>query len=156
MAFGKWPIAIGSMQNAKTMAKINGREYEWADLTLILGGRDITGFRGLKYGEKIEREALHAKGRYPHSIQSGNVTFEGEITLLRSEYDALEKAGGGSILGLCLDALALYGNPSQGNAMTTDRIESLRFTEAVKDIKQGDKFQEIALPFIALKVTNQV
>ena len=84
------------------MTKINGREYEWADLTLILGGRDITGFRGLKYGEKIEREALHAKGRYPHSIQSGNVTFEGEITLLRSEYDALVKAGGGSILGLCL------------------------------------------------------
>ncbi len=156
MAFGKWPIAIGSMQNAKTMAKINGREYEWADLTLILGGRDIAGFRGLKYGEKIEREALHAKGRYPHSIQSGNVTFEGEITLLRSEYDALEKAGDGSILGLCLDALASYGNPSQGEAMTTDRIESLRFTEAVKDIKQGDKFQEIALPFIALKVTNQV
>ena len=35
------------------MTKINGREYEWADLTLILGGRDITGFRGLKYGEKI-------------------------------------------------------------------------------------------------------
>ena len=138
------------------MTKINGREYEWADLTLILGGRDITGFRGLKYGEKIEREALHAKGRYPHSIQSGNVTFEGEITLLRSEYDALVKTGGGSILGLCLDALASYGNPSLGDAMTIDRIESLRFTEAVKDIKQGDKFQEIALPFVAIRITNQV
>lgn len=138
------------------MAKINGREYEWADLTLILAGRDIARFRGLKYGEKIEREPLYAKGRYPHGIQSGNVSYEGEIVVLRSEYDALVEAGGGSILGLCLDGLASYGNPSQGNNMITDRIESLRFTEAVKDIKQGDKFQEITLPFIALKITNQV
>lgn len=138
------------------MAKINGREYEWADLTLILAGRDIARFRGLKYGEKIEREPLYAKGRYPHSTQSGNVSYDGEIVVLRSEYDALVEAGGGTILGLCLDALACYGNPSQGNNMITDRIESLRFTEAVKDIKQGDKFQEITLPFIALKITNQV
>ena len=135
---------------------INGREYEWGDLTLILGGRDIVGFRGLKYTEKVEREAVYAKGRKPHSIQSRNESFEGEIKMLRSEYDALVDAGGGSVLSLSLDALACYGNPSQGNYMITDRIESLRFTEAAKELNQGDKFQEITLPFIALNITNQV
>lgn len=134
---------------------INGREYEWGDLSLILGGRDIARFRGLKYSEKIEREALYAKGRKPISIQSGNESFEGEIKILRSEYDALVKAGNGSIKGLCLDALAVYGDPFSGNNMITDRIESLRFTEASKEFNQGDKFQEITLPFIALNITNQ-
>lgn len=133
----------------------NSREYEWADLTLILGGRDVTGFRGIKYTEKIEREPLHAKGRNPHSIQSGNITIEGEITILQSEYEALVLSGKGSVLGLSLDAIVAYGNPVNGDALITDRVVGIRFTEASKAIKQGDKFMEITLPFVALGVKNQ-
>ena len=135
---------------------VNGREYEWADLSLIVGGRDLTRFRGIKYSKKIEREHLHAKGRNPHSIQSGNVTCEGEITLLQSEYEALVMAGKGSILGLSLDALVCYGNPTSGNAMITDRIETLWFTEVAKELKQGDKFMEITVPFLALDIKPQI
>jgi len=131
----------------------NAREYEWSDLTLILGGQDITGFQGIKYSEKVEREAIFAKGKYPHSIQSGNITIEGEITLLQSEYEALVISGGGSVLGLAVDAQVSYGNPP--DAMITDRISGLRFSEAAKEFKQGDKNQVITLPFMALKLTNQ-
>ncbi|MFV8392747.1 hypothetical protein [Flavobacterium sp. LB2P6] len=134
----------------------NSRQYEWADLTLILGGRDVTGFRGIKYSEKIEREAIFAKGRDAHSIQSGNSTVEGEITLLQSEYEALVKSGKGSVLSLSLDALVAYGNPLNADAIITDRLIGLRFTESSKELKQGDKMMEISLPFIALRVQNQV
>lgn len=133
------------------------REYEWADVTLILGGRDVTGVRGVKYTEKIEREPLYAKGRYPHSIQSGNVSVEGEITLLQSELEALVKAGGGSILKLkSLAAVVSYGDPLNGDAVITDRVEGLYFTESAKELKQGDKNMEITLPFVATRVQNQV
>lgn len=134
----------------------NSKEYEWADVALLMGGRDVTGIRGIKYSEKIEREAVYAKGRYPHSIQSGNVAYEGEVTLLQSEYEALVKAGKGSVLNLSLNAVVSYGNPLNGDAMTTDMVENLRFTEAAKEFKQGDKNMEITLPFIALRVKNQV
>lgn len=134
----------------------NSKEYEWADMALLMGGRDVTGIRGIKYSEKIEREAIYAKGRYPHSIQSGNVAYEGEITLLQSEYEALVKAGKGSVLNLTLNAVVSYGNPLNGDAMTTDMVENLRFTEAAKELKQGDKNMELTLPFIALRVKNQV
>lgn len=134
----------------------NSKEYEWADMALLMGGRDVTGIRGIKYSEKIEREAIYAKGRYPHSIQSGNVAYEGEITLLQSEYEALVKAGKGSVLNLTLNAVVSYGNPLNGDAMTTDMVENLRFTEAAKELKQGDKNMEVTLPFIALRVKNQV
>ena len=133
----------------------NSRQYEWADLTLILGGRDISGVRAVKYTEKIEREAVYAKGREPHSIQSGNISYEGEIMVLQSEYEALVKAGNGSVLSLNLDALFAYGNPSDGDAITTDRASGIRFTEAGKDLKQGDKFQEISLPFVCINIKNQ-
>lgn len=135
---------------------INGREYEWGDCAFILGNRDMVRYRGIKYTPKIEREAIYAKGSKPVSIQSGNLSYEGEVTMLQSEYQKLVKAGKGSIFGLILDGLQNYGNPLKGDAMTTDRIESLRFTEAPREIKQGDKFQEITLPFIALNIEEDI
>lgn len=135
---------------------INGREYEWGDCTLILGNRDVVRYRGVKYTKKVEREAIYAKGSLPVAIQSGNESFEGEFIMLQSEYQKLVKAGNGSIFGLMLDALHHYGNPSRGDAMITDRIESLRFTEAAKEIKQGDKFQEITVPWIALNISEDI
>ena len=78
------------------------------------------------------------------------------MTVLQSEYEALVKAGGGSIMSLSLDALAAYGNPANGDAIITDRLLGIRFTESAKELKQGDKFMEISLPFVALRVQNQV
>jgi hypothetical protein len=134
----------------------NSRQYEWADVTAVIGGRDVTGIKGVKYSEKVEKEPLYAKGRHPHSIQTGNVSIEGEFTLLQSELIALEQAGGGSILGLNLDAVIQYGDPSAGDTPTTDRIVGVSFTEAPKELKQGDKFMEVTIPFVALRVRNQV
>jgi hypothetical protein len=133
----------------------NSRQYEWADLTLVLGGRDLTGIRGVKYTEKIEREAIYAKGRTPRSIQSGNISYEGEITLLQSDYEALVLAGNGSILSLSVDGIFAYGNPSEGTALMTDKAQGIRFTEASKELKQGDKFMEITLPFVCINIQNQ-
>ncbi|MCO5258915.1 MAG: hypothetical protein M9916_02110 [Crocinitomicaceae bacterium] len=130
----------------------NSREYEWADVTVILGGRDLTGIRSVKYSEKIEREAVYAKGRRPHGIQSGNLSYEGEISMLQSEYEALVTSGNGSILSLSVDIEVAYGNAPDPIAIK--RIEGVRFTEAAQGLKQGDKFMEITLPFIALNVAN--
>lgn len=132
----------------------NSRQYEWADLSLILGGNDLTGIRAVKYSEKAEREPVYAKGRYPHSIQTGNCSFEGEVTLLQSEYEALVAASNGNILGLSLDAEINCGNPPDESV--ADRIIGLRFKEYAKEFKQGDKFIEITLPFVALRVENQI
>jgi hypothetical protein len=133
----------------------NSRQYEWADISVILGGRDLTGIRAIEYAEKFEREGLYAKGRFPHSIQTGNAEYEGEITVLQSEYEALVLAGNGSIMGLSLDAIVSYGNPLNGDAMLTDIVQGIRFTETKKGMKQGDKFMEMKLAFKCISVKNQ-
>lgn len=129
---------------------VNTREYEWSDVTVVLAGRLVTGLRGIKYGAKQEKELLHAKGNKPHSIQRGNKTYEGEITLLQSEYEALRKASGGDILDASMDIVAAYGNPTAGDVITTDMLIGVEFTEDSTEWKQGDKFQEKTLPFIYL------
>ena len=129
---------------------VNTREYEWSDVTVVLAGRLVTGLRGVKYSAKQEKELLHAKGNKPHSIQRGNKTYDGEITLLQSEYEALKKASGGDILDASIDIVAAYGNPSAGDVVTTDMLVGVEFTEDNTEWKQGDKFQEKTLPFIYL------
>lgn len=129
---------------------VNTREYEWSDVNVVMAGRPITGLRGVKYSAKQEKELVHAKGNKPHSIQRGNKTYDGEITLLQSEYEALRQACGGDVLDASVDIVAAYGNPTNGDAITTDILISCEFTEDNTEWKQGDKFQEKALPFIFL------
>lgn len=125
------------------------REYEWSDITLIVAGRDVKGFRGVKYSEKQEKEVLHAKGNKPHSIQRGNISYEGELTMTQSEYELLRMSMGGSILnGRVLQITVAYGNPSKGDLMITDTLLHVEFTEDSTEWKQGDKFQEKSLPII--------
>lgn len=134
----------------------NSREYEWADITIIVAGRDITGIRGVKYTRKIEREAVYAKGRKPRAIQSGNESYEGEFTMLKSAWDAIQDAAGGDAFNLSVDSEVGYGNPAAGDALRADRILGIRFTEDTIDMKQGDKFAEITVPWIALDIHKSI
>ena len=129
---------------------VNTREFEWSDISLVVAGRDIKGFRGVKYSEKQEKEALYAKGNKAHCIQSGNIAYEGELTLTQSEYETLRLAMGGSILSGSLSMVVAYGNPSKGDVMITDALSGCEFTEDSTEWKQGDKFQEKSLPFVFL------
>ncbi len=128
----------------------NSREYEWSDVNVVAAGRPLTGIRGVKYSSKQEKEALHAKGNKPHSIQRGNKTYDGELTVTQSEYEALRAAGGGDILDISIDIVVAYGNPSKGDVITTDLLMGAEFTEDNTEWKQGDKYQEKSLPFIFL------
>jgi len=130
----------------------DSREYEFADLTLTLGGTDITGFRGIKYTVKQEKAVVYGKGNLPLKIQKGNYSFEGEITLLQSELETLiSSSTDGSILSLQLDAIVTYGNATKGDVLITDALQGIQFTEESKEMKQGDKFMEVKLPFIFLR-----
>ena len=132
----------------------NSREYEWSDITVVVAGRPVTGFRAVDYSSKQEKEALYAKGNKPHGIQRGNKSYEGSITLLQSEYEALRQACGGDVLDASFDLVVAYGNASKGDAIVTDILVGAEVTEDNTEWKQGDKFQEKKLPFIFLDKKN--
>ena len=126
------------------------REYEWSDISVVLASRLVKGIRGIKYKIKQEKEHLHAKGNKPHSIQHGNIEYHGEISLVQSEYLALRKACKGNILNARVDIVVSYGNPTQGDVITTDTLIGCEFTEDNTEWKQGDKSLEKAIPFLFL------
>ena len=120
---------------------VNTKEYGWSDVTVVVAGRPVTGLRGVKYGSKQEKELLYAKGNKPHGIQHGNIDYSGELTLLQS-------AANGNILNMSFDIVVAYGNPENGDPITTDILKGVELTEDQTEWKQGDKFQEKSLPFI--------
>lgn len=36
----------------------NSREYEWSDITVVVAGRPVTGFRAVDYSSKQEKEGI--------------------------------------------------------------------------------------------------
>lgn len=131
----------------------NSKEYEFADMTVVLAGRDITGIRSLQYTAKQEKEVVYAKGNKPHSVQHGNKSYEATVGLLQSELEAIiESSPNKDPLDISFNIVAVYGNPSNGDAIVTDIIKGVEFTEIPKSLKQADKFMEIELPSVALDV----
>ena len=129
----------------------DNREYQWSDVRALIGGRLITRLRSVRYKRSKEKELLYGTGDEPVSIQSGNVAYEGEVGLLRSEYETLAQSGGGSVLDLQVDIVVSYGNPAKGDVMVTDKLLGCQFTEEENAMSQGDKNEEITLPFIFLR-----
>jgi len=128
------------------------REYEWADVTVVMAGRDVTGIRGVSYNADQEKEALYAKGNKPHGIQHGNKSYAGYVRILQSELEALTAAAGGDVLDARFDIIVAYGNPSRGDIVKTDLIRSAEITSVPKGLNQNDKFMEIELPLVALDI----
>ncbi len=128
------------------------REYEWSDVSILIGTRIIDGALGVKYSEKQDKKPIYGKGNLPRAIQKGNKSFEGELAVAMSELIALKgESRSGSILDLQVDMTVCYGNPSEGDVMHTDKLMGVQFTEEPNDIKQGDMSTEHKLPFIFLR-----
>jgi len=137
--------------------QINGREYEWADISLVVGGIPMVGFRKVSYKQSREKEQLFAKGRKAHSIQAGNESVTGSLSFTQSQLEALELATGGNLLDAKVDIVVSYGAEMNASSVasaviSTDVIVGAEFTEYEKGMSQGDKFMEIEMPFLALDI----
>lgn len=128
------------------------KEFAWANVEIAMLGRVITKARGVKYSAKKEKEYLHARGEDPFSIQSGNKTYEGELTLLQSELEAMAKdlKPDEDITDIPGFSVTISYVPKNGAGIITHSLSGCEFSEDPREIKQGDKFQEITLPIMFL------
>lgn len=135
----------------------DSREYEYADIKVAILGKEVSGLRGLKYKKSQEKEVVYAQGNQPKSIQRGNKKYEGSLMLLKSDSDTLNLAAIAAgyeditdVPGKLVSITCVY---DQGNGgVAVDTCINCEFTEIEDGMKQGDKFSEITLPFIFLRL----
>jgi hypothetical protein len=138
----------------------NSKEFEFADIKVSVLGAELSGLRGLTYKKSQEKELVYAAGNQPKSVQRGNKKYEGSLMLLKSDLDVLNiaaRAAGfediSDVAGADIQITCVY-QPSNdsNNVLAVDTLINVEFTDFEDGMKQGDKFKEITLPFIFLRL----
>jgi hypothetical protein len=132
-------------------------EYQWKDISVVILGRTIEGIVDVSYKDSEELEYVRGRGDKPLAIVSGNFSCEGKITLLQSELMALRdvaRKAGKRLTEISFDITHSYEN-AEGVA-TTDQVIGARVKETEQKIAQGDKFQKVDLPYMALDIRYNV
>ena len=127
---------------------INGIEYGWSSIRVTINGTVLAGIRGISYTKTREKENVYGAGNEPVSRGLGNTTYEGSITLLKSELEALKNSSPNrSIVDIAPFTITVSFVPD-GAQPVTQLLKYVEFTEEVMDGSQGDMSFELELPFI--------
>ena len=123
------------------MVKINGKEYAWGDIKIIMWGRPVVGATAIDYKLTKEKKLLRASGYYAKGIQHGQRAAAGTLTTTQSEIIAMNRAarakGYKDILDPEVEILVSY-IPEDSAAITIDRIVCASFSEIPAGMKSGD------------------
>ncbi len=137
----------------------DSREYEFADIRVSLLGMELTGLRGLTYKKSQEKELIYGAGNQPKAVQRGNKKYEGSLMLLKSDFNALNAAARAAgydditdVPGKNIDITCLYQKSDDASQLNTDTLQNVEFSDFEDGMKTGDKFKEIALPLIFLRL----
>ena len=133
----------------------NSKQYAWSNLEIVAFGRKLLGARAIEYKTNKEKEVVYGAGDEPMGVQHGNKSYSGTLTILQSEIEAMTRLalenGFEDITDFEFDVVVAYV-PKGGGPIVSDVIKFASISEIPKGMRQNDKFQEIALPFIALGV----
>lgn len=77
---------------------INGMEYAFEDVEVVINGLPLDGFTNVQYGTKKDHKNVHARGNKPVAMARGKKDSEpGILTILQSQFEAFQaKAPKGS------------------------------------------------------------
>lgn len=137
--------------------KINNTEYAYGDIEVTLFGQPVMGLTGISYKSSQATDYVRGAGNEPQGIQKGQKSYEGTLTILQSELEALNRTaqakGYDSIVGVPMDITVTYSNSL---ILTIDYIRCAVISEIEKGQKQGDLHSEHALAFKALGINYNV
>jgi hypothetical protein len=127
---------------------INGLLYSWADIRIILLGRDITGITAIDYSDSQTTKAVYGRGKKRVGRVSGLYEASASITLEMSEVEALNLSvpSGTSIYDIApFDVTVVYVNAEQ--RLVTHILKQCVFTKQDRSSKSGEvKEIDVKLP----------
>lgn len=131
------------------MSIINGKSYDWADVSVKLPGLEIE-VQEISYDDELEKEAVYGKGSRPRGYGTGNYKSEGKLSLLKDDFDDLVaycKRKNVSLYKLVVPKIIVsYANETQKTK--TDELSTVTFTKTSQKNAQGDKSLKVDMDFI--------
>ena len=131
------------------MAIINGKSYDWSDVSVKLPGLDLE-VQEISYDDELEKEAVYGKGNRPRGYGTGNYKSEGKLSLLKDDFDDLVaycKRRDVSLYKLVIPKIIVsYANET--SKTKTDELDTVTFTKVSQKNAQGDKSLKVDIDFI--------
>lgn len=130
-------------------ALINGINYSWANITLVLFGNPVFGVTKIKYNRKQKKENNYGFGPDPVSRGYGNKEYDASIELYQDEWKNIISASPSRDPFLIppFDIQVVFGNIN-GIGGDKDVLRSCEFTEDGFDANQGDTKLLFSVPLI--------
>lgn len=131
---------------------INGVNYSWGNITLILFGIPVVGITEINYGEKQKKENNYGLGNRPVSRGYGNVEPEGSITLYTDEWKRIIAASPNRdpLQIAPFDIQVVFSG--RGLATEKDVLRSAEFLDNPFKAGQGDTKLMVTIPLIIAQI----
>lgn len=127
---------------------INGVNYDWGSVKLVLFGVPVIGITQIEYKRKQKKENNYGMGYEPVSRGYGNKEYEGKITLYRDEWNQIIAAAPSRDP---LDIPFFDIQVTFGGGRTPATVDVLRAVEFLEDpftVGQGDTKIMVELPLV--------
>lgn len=125
---------------------INGKEYSWGDISVLINGTFVSGITGIEYSDEQEVTDNYGAGRYPVSRSKGRITCAGKITLYSSEVNALVKqSANGRLQDLAAFDITVSYVPDDGGVVVTDKLRNCQFKKNERSWSEGDASKTVDL-----------
>lgn len=133
---------------------VNGVNYAWVNVTLVLFGVPVKGIKKISYKKKTEKTNNYGAGPEPISRASGRSEYEASIQVYRDEWQRiiLVAPSKNPLEIPPFDIPVVFG----GSRVTahTDILQACEFTEDAFDVNEGDTSILIDLPLIIAGVKH--
>lgn len=111
---------------------INGKNYDWEDISVMLPNGQAVGITEIKYEDSQTVTARYGKGAKPRGYGRGNYEASGSMVLDRDEWEKfkiyLAATGKGKILDHTpFTIVAMYANDDMGTV--TDTLNSCKISK---------------------------
>ncbi|WP_206458917.1 hypothetical protein [Anaerovorax sp. IOR16] len=133
------------------MAVINGKAYDWGDITIKIPGLEIEA-QEISYDDELEKETVYGKGQRARGYGEGNYKASAKMSLLRDDFDDLIKYCKRQSVGLYKLVIpkitVSFANPYQRTK--TDVLNLVTITKVSHKNAQGDKSLKIDLDLLVV------
>jgi len=134
------------------MISINGKMYDWGDLTIVYPGSvpfGIIGVQSIDWNEEKEIEPIYGAWNKPIGYGTGNWKADGKLTITLEAYAELNLLTPEGIFNTSpFNIVLVYANT--GEPLHTVQLLNCKWTKKGNKASQGDKKMEVELDFIIL------
>lgn len=129
---------------------INGNEYAWEDVQVVIFGVPLVGIKEVKYGATKSHTNIHGRGAQPVAMGRGKKDAKaGKLVLLQSQFEALQNAtpaGKDPTDWAPFEMVVAYA--PEGGVITTDIVPYCRVTDWEKGMNNDDENMTIELALV--------